>query len=208
MDEDASRSINAHFSLNTIGQFTSRGTLLDVGCSTGYFLNAARLHFEASGVEPSLWAATFARERLKLPVTDGTLENVRLPSGSQDVVTMIDVIEHLADPLATLKEIHRVLKPGGLLYLVTPDVASLTARLYYVSPVTLRKILAEAGFETVLLRSFGRVFTLNYWLSRMRHYSAPVNRLLRWGIEHWSLGRKLVYINTMDSIECCARKIS
>jgi len=218
--EDASRSINGHFSLNTISQYVSAGKLLDVGCSTGYFLNAARLHFDASGVEPSRWAGEFARTQLRLEVRTGTLEEARLPTQSFDVVSLIDVIEHLADPLATLKEAARVLKTGGLLYLVTPDVDSLTARLmgsrwwglrpahiYYFSKKSLARILKEAGFEVVITRSFGRVFTLDYWLSRLRHYSSPVNRLLRWGIERWALNHKLVYINTMDSIECCARRV-
>jgi len=219
MGEDDSRSINGHFSLNTIGQFASSGTLLDVGCSTGYLLNAARLHFDTTGVEPSRWAVDFAKNKLRLNVIQGTLEEARLSAASFDVVTLVDVIEHLSDPLATLQEIHRVLKPNGLLYIVTPNIASVTARLmrsrwwglrpahiYYFSPKTLTALLMEAGFETVFIHSFGRVFTLDYWLSRLRHYSSPSIRFLRWAIQRWGLGRKLVYLNTRDSIECGARK--
>lgn len=61
--EDSSRSINVHISLQSIKKFVQRGRLLDVGCSTGYFLNAARLHFETSGIELSHWAVIFARRK-------------------------------------------------------------------------------------------------------------------------------------------------
>jgi SAM-dependent methyltransferase len=219
MGEDDSRCINGHFSLNTISQFIPSGKLLDVGCSTGFLLNAARLRFEPTGVEPSRWAADYAGRQLKILVRRGTLEEAKFPDASFDVVTLVDVIEHLADPLSTLQEIRRVLKPGGLLYVVTPNIASLMARLmrsrwwglrpahiYYFSPRTLRHLLDKAGFEPILLRSYGRVFTLDYWISRLRHYASPIVGFLRWVIRRWGMGRKLVYMNTMDSIECCARK--
>jgi 2-polyprenyl-3-methyl-5-hydroxy-6-metoxy-1,4-benzoquinol methylase len=219
MGEDASRSINGYFCLNTISQFVPAGKLLDVGCSTGYLLNAVRLRFETLGIEPSRWAAGFAKEQLRLQVSVGTLEEAHLPDDSYDAVTLVDVLEHLPDPLGTLKEIRRVLKPDGFLYIVTPNIASVTAKLmrsrwwglraahiYYFSPRTLTALLKKAGFEPVLLRSYGRVFTLDYWRSRLRTYSGFINRILSGCIRRFGLGRKLVYINTLDSIECCARK--
>ena len=97
-EEDSSRSINAHMALRTIRKFARAGRLLDVGCATGYFLNAARLDFEVHGIEPSSWAADHARQRLKLEIQHGNLEDVTLPAGSLDVVSMNDVIEHFSDP--------------------------------------------------------------------------------------------------------------
>lgn len=218
-EEDASRSINAYLSLNTIRHFAKSGHLLDVGCSMGYFLNAARIHFKPYGVEPSAWAADFAQKNLQLDVFKGTLPEARLPPDHFDVVCLSDVIEHLPDPLATLREVHRITRPGGFLYLVTPDVGSLTAKLmgshwwglrpahiYYFSEPTLTALLDKAGFDVMLIRRYGRVFTMGYWQSRLRHYSRVVNQTLSWSIRKLGIDRKLVYINTMDSIECCARK--
>ena len=217
--EDSSRSINAYFSLHTIQRFVREGRLLDVGCSTGYFLNAARINFEPTGVEPSHWAAEFARRQLHLNVTEGSLETAQFPSNHFDVVTLSDVIEHLPDPLNTLREVHRILRPGGWIYVVTPDIASITARLmgkrwwglrpahiYYFSQETLKRMLESAGFRITLMQRFGRAFSCGYWQSRLRHYSSWVNRFLQWIITSLGISHKLVYINTMDSMECCAQK--
>jgi 2-polyprenyl-3-methyl-5-hydroxy-6-metoxy-1,4-benzoquinol methylase len=116
-------------SLHTIKRHVSGGRLLDVGCATGYFLNAARLDFEVSGVEPSRWAVDYARTRLHLNVTEGHLEAVDLPLEGFDVITMNDVIEHFSDPRAALERSAALLRPGGILYLVTPDIGSLSARV-------------------------------------------------------------------------------
>jgi SAM-dependent methyltransferase len=217
-EQDSSRSINAHFSLHTIKRFATHGRLLDVGCSTGYFLNAARIDFEIHGVEPSRWACEYARTRLRLEVTPGTLEEARLGAGSFDVVTMIDVIEHLSDPQATLRAVASLLRPAGLLYVLTPNVRSLSARLlrsrwwglrpahlYYFSPATLTAMLGHAGFEVVLLKSYGRIFTYRYWLSRLRNYPGWVYRSVAAVVAGLGLSEKMLYLDTRDSMEVCAR---
>lgn len=216
-EEDASRSINAHMALRTIRKFARAGRLLDVGCATGYFLNAARLDFEVHGIEPSRWAADHARERLKLEVQHGNLEDVALPAGSLDVVSMNDVIEHFSDPRAALLRVHRLLKPGGLLYLVTPDISGLAARvlrgkwwglrpahLYYFSRATLQLMLRETGFRPVLTRSYGRIFTYGYWLSRLRGYPSFVHGPIARVIDALGIHEKFLYLDTRDSVELCA----
>jgi 2-polyprenyl-3-methyl-5-hydroxy-6-metoxy-1,4-benzoquinol methylase len=217
--EDSSRSINAHLSLNTLNRFARSGRLLDVGCSTGYFLNAARLDFETHGLELSEWAARFARERLRLDVVNASLDDAAFPAEHFDVVTVIDVIEHLTDPKAALQSIHRLLRPEGLLYLVTPDIESLSARLlrgrwwglrpahiYYFSTTTLGRLLNETGFEVELTKSYGRIFTWGYWLSRLKNYPSPVHRLVAAAVRVFDLDRKFLYIDTRDSMEVCARR--
>jgi 2-polyprenyl-3-methyl-5-hydroxy-6-metoxy-1,4-benzoquinol methylase len=218
-EEDASRSINAHIALRTIRKFVRAGRLLDVGCSTGYFLNAARLDFEVHGIEPSRWAADHARERLRLEIQHGGLEDVTLAAGSVDVVSMSDVIEHFSDPRRALERVHGLLKPGGLLYLVTPDISGLAARLlrgrwwglrpahlYYFSRATLARLLQETGFRPVLTRSYGRIFTYGYWLSRLKGYPSFVHDTIARGIDALDIHDKLLYIDTRDSVELCAVK--
>jgi 2-polyprenyl-3-methyl-5-hydroxy-6-metoxy-1,4-benzoquinol methylase len=217
--EDSSRSINAHLALHTLKRFVAGGRLLDVGASTGYFLNAARLDFETCGIEPSRWAAEYARSRLGLDVREGSLDEVELPAASFDVITLNDVIEHLTDPLGALRRLHALLKPGGLLYLVTPNVRSLSARLlrgrwwglrpahlYYFAPDTLTAMLGKAGLEVVLLKSYGRIFTYGYWLSRLKNYPRWVFATARAVIGGLGLENKFLYLDTRDSMELCVLK--
>jgi len=217
--EDSSRSINAHMSLHTLRKFSASGRLLDVGCATGYFLNAARLGFETYGLEPSHWAAAYAQQNLQLNVQQGSLETQAFTNGFFDVVTMIDVIEHFMDPLAALQTVHRLLKTDGLLYLVTPNIHSVSARLlrgkwwglrpahlYYFSPETLTAMLDKVGFEVVLRRSYGRIFTYGYWLSRLRNYPWLVRATVGGVVNGLSIKDKFLYLDTRDSMELCARR--
>jgi SAM-dependent methyltransferase len=217
--EGDSRSMNAYLALAVIRRHAQGGRLLDVGCNTGFFLNAARLSYDVAGVEPSAWARKFANEKLHLGVAAGSLEQAKFPDASFDVTTLIDVIEHLPDPKAALCEVARVTKPGGILYLVTPDVESISARLlrgrwwglrpahiYYFSPRTLRRLLYECGFEVVSMSSYGRIFTWQYWLSRLSNYPRP----LYWSVETvmrlLGIQDKFLYLDTRDSMQVVARR--
>ena len=173
------------------------------------------------GVEPSHWAVEHARTRLGLDVHQGTLDDLPSTAGSFDVVAFNDVIEHVTDPQAMLRRAADFLRPGGILYLITPDIGSLSARilrgrwwglrpahLYYFSAETLTRMLRQAGLEPVLLRSYGRIFTYGYWLSRIRSYPALVYRSAATVIRRLEIQDKFLYLNTRDSIELCARRIS
>jgi hypothetical protein len=67
-------------------------------------------------------------------------------------------------------------------------------------------MLEKAGFEVVLSRSFGRTFSGRYWVSRVRNYSGWVTRSAQWLMNRLGIANKLIYINTFDSIEMCARR--
>ena len=220
LEEADCRSINAHLSLLTVKRHVREGRLLDVGCSSGFLLNAARLDFEPVGVEPSRWATELCLRRMGLPVAAETLAEASFPDNHFDVVTMVDVLEHALDPVPLVREAVRVLKPGGLFYVVTPDIGSFSARLLgrywwglrpahfsYFSEGTLRKLLVGAGCRVREVRSYGRLFTYGYWLSRLRRYPGWVYRPIRRVIEALSWREKVAYINTRDSLEVCATKI-
>ncbi|MCC6176267.1 MAG: methyltransferase domain-containing protein [Chloroflexi bacterium] len=196
------------------------GRLLDVGCHLGLFLEVAREHaWDVSGVEPSRWSVERARER-GLDVRHGTLETVHLPEASFDVVTMWDVIEHLSDPLAELRQMHRVLKPNGLLAISTMNVDALFPRLagrrwpwymqmhlVYFSRRSLHNMLAKAGYRVVEMAPHRRVVRLSYLVSRLESYCRPAYQALDWLVRKTGQADRLVAIDLGDIFVTFARKI-
>lgn len=108
-----------------------KGRLLDVGCGNGFFLyQMKKLGWEVVGVEPDGDAVKVAHEKYGLEVFQGTLEDINFPENSFDVITMNHVIEHVPDPFSTLKECKRVLKPGGKVVVITPNIKSLANNIF------------------------------------------------------------------------------
>jgi SAM-dependent methyltransferase len=104
--------------------------LLDVGASYGAFLEIARERgWDVAGVELSATAAAYAKTTRHIEMVVGTIEDAALPRASFGAVTLWDVIEHLSDPLRTLREIHDVLAPGGVLVVFTINQRSLINRI-------------------------------------------------------------------------------
>ncbi len=119
--------------LKDLQKHKSNGRLLDVGFGCGTFLKLAREGgFEVFGTEISEYACRYAQHVLELDVFRGELEEARLPSESFDLVTLWHCLEHLADPKAALKEIHRVLKKNGLLLVAVPNLDNYITRVLYV----------------------------------------------------------------------------
>lgn len=107
--------------------------LLDIGCSSGLFLDEARkVGFDVHGAELSPDTARFARDHFCLDVQPGDWRNGGYDDASFDVITLFDVIEHLPDPKSELQAIMRLLKPGGILLQSTPNIEGLFPRLSYL----------------------------------------------------------------------------
>lgn len=134
------------------------GRLLDVGFGAGALLDAARrAGWTASGTEISETALVSAAAR-GLDVSRGTLEEVRYPSGTFDVVTAVELLEHVLDPLALLIEIRRVLRPGGMLWATTPHGRGISARLLgirwsVVAPPEHMQLFSIRGMHALLRRA-------------------------------------------------------
>lgn len=98
-------------------------TLCDIGCSAGYVLEAAkRLGLSPIGVDFSEYTVALCRER-GYRAEQGSLEALPLADASLDIVTLKHTLEHVKNPLLALREIRRVLKPGGVALIVVPDAA-------------------------------------------------------------------------------------
>ena len=107
-----------------------RGRLLDVGCGSGDWLVSMReLGWEVTGVDFDENAARVGRQK-GLTVNCGALEQQKFASDSFDAVTLNHVIEHVPDPVGTLRECIRILKPGGQLVVFTPNGLSLGHQIY------------------------------------------------------------------------------
>jgi SAM-dependent methyltransferase len=128
--------------------------ILDVGCGTGANLEMLAEFGEAEGVDLSSAALSFCRERGLQNVKQGEAEALPYASSSFDLVTGLDVVEHLDDDLAGLKEMWRVLRPGGRALVFVPafmflwgvqDDISHHRRRYTIDQ--LKRVVREAGFE-------------------------------------------------------------
>ena len=150
--------------LDLIEPWRVGGRLLDVGCSIGHFLRlAADRGWDGLGLEVGNRAVRYAREQMGVQVTEKLLADADLPPGSFDMVACLALLEHLNEPLELLRQVHQILKPGGVLVVSVPNVESLACRimheatatfdgrnhLIYFSPRTLTRMLKLAGFEVV-----------------------------------------------------------
>ena len=95
------------------------GRLLDVGCGEGELMSCAASHYSCVGLEPSAVAAATARSH-GFPIIESTLEAAVIDPESFDVVLMDSVIEHVVSPMAALTKVNRILKPGGVVAMLTP----------------------------------------------------------------------------------------
>lgn len=148
------RRIIAGFVKEICAQIEGRPTILDVGCGTGANLVLLSKFGDAEGVDISPDALAFCRERGLQQVRLGAAEALPYEDGTFDLVTALDVVEHLDDDVGGLREMRRVLRPGGRVLLFVPtfmflwgvqDEVSNHRRRYRLPE--LRRVVTEAGFE-------------------------------------------------------------
>lgn len=97
------------------------GSTLELGCSHGGFVSLLRMAgFEASGLELSPWVVEFARQAFHVPMYQGRLEDQKLQAASLDAIILMDVLEHLPDPVGTITTAAHLLKEDGILVVQTP----------------------------------------------------------------------------------------
>jgi len=191
--------------------------VLDVGCATGIFLTVARdAGAVPFGVERSAYAAEIAQSK-GIPVFQGQLEAASFETGSFDVITLWDVIEHVVDPLALLQSCAQRLHDGGILVLSTPDASSMLARLlgsywlgfrsvgehlYFFGHPTMRAYLDKAGFETLAMHGIGKYMKWDRLLRRLGYYARIFDWLRRF--PHFTTPSSYIYSG--DTFCAIARK--
>lgn len=190
------------------------GRFLEVGCASGGLLaNLARISpFECWGVEIDPESARLAGTRLPGRITAGRLEDAHYPSDHFTAAYLEQVIEHVADTSGLFSELWRVLRPGGVVVMGTPNFRGVAARLLgtswkellpsdhvrMFSPASLRWFLDEHGFTDV------RVMTGGLWL--LDHQGHDRLPLRRDGLLARLLGRGAGALRLGDNLSAVARK--
>ncbi|MDF1512663.1 MAG: class I SAM-dependent methyltransferase [Anaerolineae bacterium] len=222
VEERAGRVLTFEHHLRPMEKLTGKANgrrLLDVGAYTGVFVDIATRHgWDAWGMEPSRWAVEHGREQ-GLQMVNGTLESSTLPDASFDVVTMWDVIEHVANPLETVRAAWRVLRPGGYLVVHTMDLASPFAKvmgtrwpwfmemhLFYFTRDTMRLMLERAQFDILWMGAQGRYLQAGYLASRVTALAPFPGRILEWWMTVLRLRKTPLRINLGDLFTTYARK--
>ena len=96
--------------------------ILEIGCGHGSFVALMQqTGYQSFGIEMSQWVVSFGQKTFGIPVYLGPLENVDIPMGSLNAIVMMDVLEHLPDPVTTLQDCMKLLKPDGFLLIQTPE---------------------------------------------------------------------------------------
>ena len=167
-----------------------RGRILDFGCAAGFFLQVAQQHgWHISGVELSQEMARRAEELLRAPIYTSL---AAVPDRDFDAITLWEVIEHVPDPIDTLRQLIDRLKPGGVLMLSTPNNGHWQAvrapaqwvsyrppsHLQYFTRPTLAETLRRADLAEIVIDGTAPLPPLPAWLSRI---SRPLEQALATG---------------------------
>jgi GT2 family glycosyltransferase/SAM-dependent methyltransferase len=212
--------------------FVAGGRALDVGCGNArYLASLAELGWEVAGVDQSPAAAVAAQEAHGISVHVGTIESAPFSPGSFDFVHMRHVIEHLDQPVQSLQRVFELLRPGGWLYVETPNLESFPARvlgqhwfnldsprhLWLFDTSTLSSALGVTGFELDRCWTFVTIRCCS-WASTYRREEesgAILSRRPSVGVRYlWSsmtqavLARAAVHVSphSGDIVACWARK--
>ncbi len=220
--------------LSELDDFRQLNRILDAGCGSGFFLDEAQKNgWKAFGSEYDPVTVEQCRDRGMI-MCSGQLEENSFPKNNFDVITSFEVIEHLADPLKELKLFHRFLRPGGILYLTTPNfnsigktiagsdwsVVNYPEHLNYFTPATLHKALGIAGFQVRSSRTTGiSISRILHGRSKNHENEANVNpqntdQRIRGSIENNFLLRSLRSVTNAilsatgkgDSLKICCTK--
>ena len=171
--------------LEEIKKYTSQGKVLDIGCATGFFLEAARSKgYDPYGIELSEYSSRMAKKKFgDTAVFNGKLEDCDFQAGMFDVITMFDLIEHVRIPSEILTHASRLLKPDGIIMITTPDNKSLSNKLmgrrwthykkehfYYFDFASLNYIAKQNNLTIALSEKSKKALNIDYLHTQLNVY--------------------------------------
>jgi 2-polyprenyl-3-methyl-5-hydroxy-6-metoxy-1,4-benzoquinol methylase len=214
------RDKNYEYELKKIKRFKSTGRLLDVGTNMGFFLRKAQeLGFETEGIEPSPSLSEIAREQWGLKIHTSFLENSNLSKNAYDVITLIDVFEHVTNPKELLTSCYSYLKSDGIVAIKVPngdynyfkmklgqltrkhgnmDIWDCCEHVVHYTPKTFRKMVESCGFK---IKNFFVPIPIHLpiWANLVGHYYLyPSPFVLDW--KRRTLRTLFYYIGRVEKI--------
>lgn len=158
-----------HELLDQMEKYRKTNRILDVGCGIGYFLEVAKERgWEVHGTEYTDKALEICRSK-GIEMQEGKLDPSKFDHGSFDIITSFEVLEHINNPQEEVTNFNTLLRPGGLIYLTTPnfnsllryrlkdryDVITYPEHLSYYTPRTLNHLFNKAGFQKQQIQTTG-----------------------------------------------------
>ncbi len=180
---DEPLSYGHNFYLSLLEKYIpQKGALLDIGCGKGHLLNQAKKRgWEVFGFDVDCNSVEHFSKKLNIKIFCGDFEKINWDGKNFDLISMHHVFEHLKDPMAYLKIINSLLRREGILFIVLPNIKSLSSRikfrlekwgirkkhvgkyydtshhLFYYEPKTLKALLKNQGYEILHIRSGHKV---------------------------------------------------
>ena len=194
--------------LKMIQKYKKSGKVLDIGCAHGFLLSYLKqAGYDCYGADVSDYAVQYAKNNFSIPIQRASIDSMVYPEESFDVIIMLDIIEHLKDPLATLKNIKKFLKKDGIIIMQTPfdiyhweiamrsflagekigsvEPSAIPMHLYFFTPRTSKQLAKDAGYK---IKSFS---TGTYGKIRMKT-NPPQVGLNLFKIIYFKLGLRFV----------------
>lgn len=200
--------------LKIIKNKTSSGNLLDVGCGYGEFLLAASdSGFKVTGCDIIPDSVQYIRKQYHLNTFVCDMEQNNLPPGNYDIITAWDVIEHMTDPASVLQKFHQSLKKNAWLFMTTPNIESIDAKilkkhwygfkkipehLYFFSPKSIKDMLEKTGFRNVGIINWGFQRNIGFCIDQLADYSKSMYRIIKPIINWANLYQKSLFFPFID----------
>jgi SAM-dependent methyltransferase len=216
LEKEALQVKDYEITRNFLGEhYPERGTLVEVGSGLGYLLNYFKQDgWNVVGLEPNVGMCRYAESEFGIKIIPTILEKAGIADRSADAVLMMHVIEHVSDPCSTLKEVYRILKPGGIFVMETPRYDTLMFKLlgkrerslscdghiYFFTTNTLEKLATKAGFTVLKTDYVGRSLTLDRLLYNVGVVSKSqlIKGILKDMAAKLQLNKVALYLNTRD----------
>lgn len=196
--------------------------MLDAGCAMGFMVELARSYgYNAYGFDPSSYALSRATSGIKQYVSKATVKTASYPKNYFDVITLTDIIEHVQDPIASMKTLRQFLKHNGLMVIATGDTQSIAAKLlgkhwtfyippqhlFFLSKDNLTTMLHRAEFVPVSWFRVGKWLSLDYILHLAQSagdfwWARYLHRVVDW----LHIGTLPIYVPMQDNMVVIARK--
>ncbi len=155
-------------------------SILDIGAASGIFLHIAQKYgYNIAGVEPSEFLVSEAKKKFNIELFNGVIENYN-SNDKYSIISLLDIIEHLVDADKFIKSIDKYIKDEGILVIVTPDVNSITAKIFkkkwwhyriahinFFNLSSIQTLLANNNYDIIKKKKYTCNFSLFYILTRI-----------------------------------------